>query len=401
MKRYNLETERADLFDINMMIIMSVTVAGAATFEEIENAFRNAVSVYEILNTRIVIDQDGQAYYECCDMPGSMVCRTDKNIHELINEQEKKRFAVERGEFIRLFVADSSEEKLQLHFLMHHLGGDGKSLCYFIESFLRSLSGENLRKSKIGLLNKSNLPADSGLAFFMKWYADSFNRKWKKEKKVFHFADMDTAYKKFWDTHKTKVELVTISDEEVSKKLKICHENHIGFTSYYIAEQIEKSDSVQDIGLAVDGRYDGNRLMGNQATGISVKYKYSSRKSFVENAVLIDKQMKKKLLNNRFKYFILHFMAEFDPTLLDAVNLEYAGTFHGITSQKLAGILGYGVNVRDLSITNLTVIDIPVIYGKYRLDSMWFIPPVVSYGKNVIGIVTVNGRMYISKHQYG
>lgn len=400
MMRYKIETERADLFDINMMIAMSVTVLGIVTHEQIETAFKNAVSSYEILNTRVVIEPNGEAFYESYNLSENSVSYTNKPLSELMNEQEKKRFHIEKGEYIRLFVFDDMAGKLQLHFLMHHLGGDGKSLCYFIENFMKSLSGEKLNKSKIGLLNKMNLPSDSRLPFWMKLYIKNFNHKWEKEKRVFDFADMETAYKKFWNTHQTRIELVQMNEEEVSKKLGECHKNHVGFTSYFIAEQLEKCSLKQDIGLAVDGRYDRNRLMGNQATGISVKHKYNCKKSLLENASQIDKKLKKKLSNNILKYFILHFMAEFEPTLLDAVNLEYAGTFHSRTSKSLAGVLGYGANTKDLSVTNLTVLDIPVDYGNYQIDSMWFIPPVISYGKNVIGIVTVNDRMYISKHQY-
>ena len=56
MKRYKLETEREELFDINMMIVMSVTVTGAATFEEIKNAFRNDRNKYiiqQLIKTRL------------------------------------------------------------------------------------------------------------------------------------------------------------------------------------------------------------------------------------------------------------------------------------------------------------------------------------------------------------
>lgn len=155
---------------------------------------------------------------------------------------------------------------------------------------------------------------------------------------------------------------------------------------------------VQDIGLAVDGRIDGNRTMSNQATGISVKYRYKGKKTLVENAAIIDKMMKKKLKNIGFKYFILRFMSEFDPTLVDAVNLEFVGYFHSDISAKLARMLGYGHNTKDISITNLTRVDILTEYGDYRLVDLLFVPPVVSYGKNIIGMVTVGDRLNMAYH---
>lgn len=140
--------------------------------------------------------------------------------------------------------------------------------------------------------------------------------------------------------------------------------------------------------------------MGNQATGISVQYKYDSSRDLLTNAIAINKAMGLRLHNQKLKYFILHFMAKLSPTLVDAVNLEHAKYFTSKTSHKLAQVLGYGEKTKDWSITNLTVIDIPVDYGTYHVEELVFIPPVISYGKNVIGMVTVNGRLYVSKHYY-
>ncbi|MBO6100007.1 MAG: hypothetical protein J6P07_01570, partial [Spirochaetaceae bacterium] len=102
-------------------------------------------------------------------------------------------------------------------------------------------------------------------------------------------------------------------------------------------------------------------------------------------------------------YFILQFMAAFEPSLVDAVNLEFAGTFHSNTSEKLARLLGYGTNTKDYSITNLTKLDIPTEYSgsiSLKIEDFVFVPPVVSYGKNIIGMVTANGRLNIAVHTY-
>lgn len=94
--------------------------------------------------------------------------------------------------------------------------------------------------------------------------------------------------------------------------------------------------------------------------------------------------MRKKLNNLKYKFFILHFMAALNPTLVDALNLEHADYFHSKTSGKLAKILGYSSKTKDLSITNLTKADIPIQYDNYKIDEITFVPPVVSYGKNII-----------------
>ena len=397
---YRIETERGDIFDVNMMIAMEATVRGSATENELVFAFNEAVASFEILNSKVVIDENGDAFYDKTALPPNSIRFKDIELCELIREQERIRFRIEDGEFLRCFVSRANSETMKMVFLMHHLGGDGKSLMYFIEAFLKYLNGEKREYQRIVLLDKNTLPQAAKLPLWAKWLVKSYNKKWQKERRVFDFHDMSEAYEKFWENHSTVVRNEVTEGEKLREKLTACKNGGAGFTSYTIAEMIQDSSRIQDVGLAVDGRLDGNRTMSNQATGISVKCKYDRNKSLVENAVAIDKSMQKKLNRIGFKYFVLRFMSEFDPTLVDAINLEFAGYFHSNISAKLAKLLGYGYNTKDLSITNLTRIDIPTEYGNYRLTDLIFVPPVVSYGKNIIGMVTVGDRLNTAYHVY-
>ena len=300
---YKIETERADLFDVNMMIAMKVSVTGVALQQELENAFFNAVKSHQILSSKVNIDRNGDAFYEACQEHNNRMFFCDFVFEELIKEQEKIRFRIEDGEFLRLFISIRNE-KMDFCFMLHHLGGDGKSLCYFIENFFRCLNGEAVGFQQIRLLNKDVLPDKSKPSFSAKILTKYYNKKWKKEKRVFGFDDSEKAFQLFWDNHETCTEFHSVSGESLHQKLLECKKCGIGFTAYFIAEMLKDTSTLQDIGLAVDGRLDGNRAMGNQATGISVKYKYNPCKSILENAKIIDRKMKKKLNNPKYKYFI-------------------------------------------------------------------------------------------------
>lgn len=63
--------------------------------------------------------------------------------------------------------------------------------------------------------------------------------------------------------------------------------------------------------------------------------------------------------------------------------------------------MGYIGKTRDLGITNLTVIDIPVLYGSYIIKNIIFVLPTVSYAHNITGILTINGKNDIFISQYG
>ena len=102
---YKIETERGDLFDVNMMIAMQVKVCGKASEIELTEAFRAAVEAFEILNCKVVIDQNGDAFYDNCREQMNRIVFRDFELEELIQEQERIRFRLEDGEFLRCFVS--------------------------------------------------------------------------------------------------------------------------------------------------------------------------------------------------------------------------------------------------------------------------------------------------------
>ena len=409
---YKIETERGDLFDVNMMIAMKATVEGTEqlAFADFQKSFREAVSAYEILNCRLLIKQDGSCFYESCAESGcspQTISAVSLPFEELLQQQEKIRFKLEDGEFLRCFVGEPCNGSRDFVFLMHHLGGDGKSLCYFIETFLNCLcgSGKTPEYQPVKLLTKETLPEKAALPFVAKLLAGRYNKMWLKEcgRQAFSFQDMQKAYDSFWKNRRTSISVQYEDSAALQQQLSECRQHGIGYTSYAVAKLLKAESSKKSVGLAVDARLDGNRTMSNQATGISVDYAYDKRKTPVENAACIDKLMKAKLCKPVLKYFILQFMAAFSPALVDTVNLEFAGFFHSKTSAKLAKLLGYGTTTKDYSITNLTKLDIPTEYSgsiSLKIEDFVFVPPVVSYGKNIIGMVTANGRLNIAVHTY-
>ena len=418
--RYMIETERSDLFDVSIVIAMRVHIKGNVNEDGLRSAFEEATKAYEILGCRVVLEEDGTAYYENENFEGqkegnpvtssnSQKCRNNKIFFEesswrqILKREEKIRFKIEEGEFLKAFCYEMNEEGCSIIFLMHHLGGDGKSLVYFIESFMKALSGEKLEYSNIRLISAGPLDDKSqrdrlGLLAFV---PKSYNKKWNKDerKKSFNYSDMDKAYETYWKEHESTIDEYIIKPEKVNMMLGKCKEWNIGFTAYITTAFLRRLGRKADVGYAVDYRKDGNRCMSNQATGISIKYAYNYNKSFQENAIKVQKLMTKKLEDDRSKEFILPFMASFEPTLVDAINLEHAGSFRSKTSKSLATILGYRKKTKDMSVTNLTKLDIPEEYGEYKLDFFSFIPPVISYGKNILGISTLGDCTVLTLHR--
>ena len=58
----------------------------------------------------------------------------------------------------------------------------------------------------------------------------------------------------------------------------------------------------------------------------------------------------------------------------------------------------YVGTTKELSISNLTKLDIQSTYGIYGIENFVFVPPVVSYGKRLIGAATLGEQMNITFH---
>ena len=95
---YKISTERGDLFDVNMMIAMQITVSGNAAEKELTAAFYDAAASFEILNCKVVIDDQGNAFYHPCASHNHSISFRDFDLSELIREQECIRFRIEDGE---------------------------------------------------------------------------------------------------------------------------------------------------------------------------------------------------------------------------------------------------------------------------------------------------------------
>ena len=93
-------------------------------------------------------------------------------------------------------------------------------------------------------------------------------------------------------------------------------------------------------------------------------------------------------------------MAFFSPSLIDAILLESQGCYSNRISRRLAQNMGYlGKYNTDLGITNLTTIPIKEEFSDFCLKDIFFIPPKVSYAKDIIGISTFRNKLTIIHHE--
>lgn len=393
--RKELWSERVDLFEPNIYIAFSVEIEGNPTAAALVAAAEAAFAANEVTMSRIVLEADGTAYYERMEASGCKAEITEQqDFRVLLCENEKNPFDIGRGELVRVFAGAG-----RLFIMAHHLAGDGKSITYLLEDIMRALAGEKLVKKKLSLITASSFPREAKLPVFFKWYADRFNRKWRKSGYVFGWEDYWRIHRTYWEMRSSRVLCESFSAEEVAKLRARTKEIGISMNTLLTTAFLAADTANACIGMPVDARADGNRGMTNQATGISVDYAYQPDKSFAENAKIVHGKVQEKLRRPKNRYFILQFMPLFCPTLIDSVLLHTYKLYENETTHKLAEVLGYkGGKTRELGITNLTRLDIPDAYGGYQIRNVLFVPPVVSYARHIIGVCTTGDGMRVSYH---
>lgn len=395
MKQY-ITSEREELFEPNMAIGMVVSLTGNASEEQLRNAIVAAMQANEVFYTKIKLE-DGEAWYEKNAQINENIHVTDQTWEELIATQEKIRFQIEQGEFLRAFLMPQTDGwKILLY--AHHLVGDGKSLVYFTEDMMNALSGKQLVKKQLTLLPPKQLPRDSELRLLPKLMVSYLNKTWRRKGKAFSIEEQSKMQEKYWKESKTIVFTEHFSSDEVAKMKAASKEIGVGLTAYLTTAFYEQRSETLVTGFAVDGRMDHNRCMGNQVTGIDITYRYRSNYPFTYHAKQIQNRMKEKLSNSSTKYFILHFMGTLKGSLIDSIFMNLFGGYQNKFSQRVAKSFGFATQKRGLSITNLMKLDIPSEYGCYELKDYIFVPPVISYGKRVVGIVTLGNEMNITYH---
>lgn len=395
MRKY-IRSEREDLFDPNVYISMIVKLEGDISLEQVREAIEAAYASNESTMSRIVLEDNGTAYYEKMDKTGCKIFCDNRKWQDILKESEKKPFALWNGELIRTYI-NKSENNVVIYIMAHHLVGDGKSIIYFIKDILRKLSGENLSFKPMNLVDEKLLEKKAKLLIPIKLWINGVNKKWQKVGKTFNWEDYLNIHNKYWSNRGSEIIIEEYDETEISKMKQYCKDG-ITLNSYLITCLSKKYKDCKVIGIPISIR-DGDISMSNQTSGIAINHSYCEDKSFEYNLMKIHKKISWEMNNNRKKYFILPFMASINPSLLDAVLLESQGCYSNKVSMKFAKSIGYlDKKYTDLGVTNLTVIDIPNKFHNFEVNDIYFIPPKISYSEVVIGIATFNNKLKIIKH---
>lgn len=396
-----LLTERVHYYAPAIHIGMAVTIAGEPTSEEMKAAIRKALAQHEIFSSRVVMNEQGEGYYERISEP---VLQIEERINSeeeewkrIIYEQERIPFRFHEGELIRFFLL-RKEAVLQLVVVAHHLSGDGLAMIYLIRDIMEALGNPEIDRKQlpIRLCTKEDFPKESKISPQLRLMVRLFNGQWKRKGRIFSYEDYLSMFHQYWSKRTTSIVNGYISGDELKKLLLLCKQHHITMnsaitTAFSMAIKCEK-----EIGLAVNVRPEGYEGMGNFASGISFEYEPDFNLSFWDNALRIQEELHKRIRQSKKKYFVFQFMGSMEPTLIDALYFQVFGDYQNSTAKIFSDMFRYSGNPRGIGISNLTKLDIPELYGKYTITHLDFVPPVVANARRLIGVATLGDTMSIT-----
>jgi hypothetical protein len=395
--KVKIDKERTWIFSPVNNIVTKVDINGIVKEEQLKEAIKVTVSHYGMFHQRIVLDNDGNAYYERSEYFEPTIKLMKNGWKEVAKEQEKIPFAIDKGEFVRFFFS-RTEIGATLLIIAHHIAGDGISFTYFVQDIVRSLAGEILTDKEIELFNMESLPKEARLRAPTTWLMKYMNRKWRKTGRTFGFQEYYSMFKEYWNSKDTDIHTFYLEDDKYNSLCKYSKENNVTVNTLLTTAFIRASEELSDVGIAASIRQKGFDGMGNYATGISIKHQYNEKSSFLVNARSVQKKIDSKLNDPSKKYFLLQFMRNIEPTLIDAIYFSSCSDYKNSTAATFSRMFGYDGNPKGISITNLTRLPIESKYGDYEINDFIFVPPLVLNAKRIIGIASIGNKMVLTLH---
>ena len=397
METTKIDKERTWIFSPVNNIVIKIDIKGSILEEQLKEAIKDTINHYDMLHQKIVIDDEGNAYYQKAELFEPVVKSMENDWREVAREQEKQPFAIDKGEFIRFFYS-KAETEMAILIIAHHIAGDGISFTYFVKDIMRAISGEKIEYKKLELYNMEKLPREARLQPPITWLIKHMNRKWKKTGRKFDFNDYYNMYDKYWNNRETLIYTYNLEGDIYDSICRYSKENKVTINSMVTTALIRSSGELCDVGMAASIREEGFTGMGNYATGISAKYRYNEKTNFVENSKIVQKIIYDKLNNTSKRYFLLQFMKSIEPTLIDAIYFNACDDYNNKTAETFSKMFGYNGNPKGISITNLTKLPIETKYGPYEITDFTFVPPLVLNAKRIIGIASIGKNMVLSLH---
>ena len=292
-----------------------------------------------------------------------------------------------------LIVAWSLGEKTGLLMLFHHLLTDGRGALslakefadYYVMDKKPTFAEEKL------IASVDEFPIESRMPWISRTLIKRANKQWKKENVKLDYQDYLGFSDQFLSNDPIQHNLSTVESEELLKIVEECRANDVTVNDYLLAKLFTE-DQINKIVIAADLRdnlrcYNPGAL-GNYSTAFSVELK-NKAEDFFGLAKQVHDETQNIMRDPKRLYLVLQCYANLEPGLLDAALMAAKGKVES-KAAKFVGTQFFGFGeAAGHSITNL---------GRLKsetIESAYFIPPASPAMKKTLGVLTVNGTMWI------
>lgn len=396
-KNNEIRKERTHLFSPNINIAISFCIRENLCIDTLKSAIDKAVQNNEIFSCRLGFKKNGQVFYEHSGRCIYTFQVLEGDWMDVVMEQASIPFDLPGGELIRFF-ALPDKNGTRLLIIAHHLAGDGLSIAYLAEDIMNALAAETLIYKPLLLPDRKLILKNCSLNPIMQLMVNLLNRRWRKTGNPFSYDEYLNMFRKYWSCHETIAYTSAIPPSLLLALRSQSKKYGITINSILITAFIKSANELSDVGIAASIRPEQFTGMGNYATGISIRYRYDTKKDFWKNAQAVHQLIYRKLNNPYKKFFLLKFMDSLEPGLIDSAYFSAYGGYQNKTSAIIQNMFGYNHNPKSISVTNLGKLPISAQYGDYHISDFIFLPPLVPNAKRLFGIVTLEDQMYITIH---
>ena len=395
MERQYIRSERAHFMCPNMHFGIAFQLAAEYDAQRFQFAMQALAAAHPFLNCLIAQEESGELYYE--DTGSSTVCVTvrggETDFWEDYHHMGEQAWDVFHSGLLKVFCYPGKRSGCHILFAAHHLLCDGRGLLQLVLEFADCYAEGKLpaRVEERLIASAADLPENSGLSGISRLLVKRVNRLWRREKQALSYAQYAAFAAQFAKDNPYGYVENSMSEKRLLELRTFCHKAQVSVNDYLLAALFSAADA-EKIVIGVDVRSEiacyRSGALGNYSSAIGIAYK-SRKPELAEKAREIHRLVEKSRRNNRKWLLVLSCYLEMDAGLLDAAAIASLGNFKSKPA-KFVGKAMFGFTPgTGVSLTNLGSIE------NKNLLSAVFIPPLSPSAKEVVGVLTTNGKMEV------
>lgn len=401
--------ERAMLM-LPFNVVLAARIKGSIDTESLKTSLHDLRNRHPMLAVRVVMNQDGSAYYSSDDVPLNEFTVESRNDEtqwqKQVQHQLQKGFSLKRGPLVRCALVHSPEVS-EIILCAHHAICDGMSLGYLLRDLLTlqhkesTVYNQTLIPPPVNSETVPTPPPSGGLKGFI---IKLINKKWASKNISFNEEAIDAMHRKFWQSNGVPhLTVWQLDKDKTSGIISRCRQekvtvNSVLWTAFLGAQYTVQQDHAahrNHSALAVNTRDKLNVPAGESfgffASSLSVTLSYKPQLTFWENArnvhAAIMQEMKKTNLFRMLVSDLIH------PTLLDSLYFQKYGLINEKIPAKFLRRMGWHKITYGYAFTNVGVFDIPTKYGALNIEEVYGPLFYSDIEEKMVGAITVGGQL--------